>query len=99
MVRNLQSVTDDWKVAKFYGACTKVEKPFFVSAFYQRGITFPNEILSKTGSLRNVVEMWTEQNSKVDYLLVIQMAIDSALAINFLHSKHIIHRLKCRIVV
>jgi len=76
----LLSVTDHPKTVKFYGACTKGDKPFIVTMFFPRG------------SLRNVVEKQKADNELIDYSLIVRLALDCAYAIQFLHGKHIIHR-------
>lgn len=75
----LLTVTQHPLTVRFYGACSKGAKPFMCIDYFKRGS------LEKTLSREN-------HTYPIDDSLIVNMAMNAANGLHFLHSKHIIHR-------
>jgi len=76
----LLTVTQHPTTVRFYGACTQGENPFLCIDFFKRG------------SLDKVLSRNTPRNYPIDESLIVNMALNCANGLHYLHSKHIIHR-------
>jgi len=76
----LLTVTQHPTTVRFYGACSKGDKPFLCVDYFKRG------------SLEKVLSRSTNSKYPIDDSLIVNMAMNAANGLSFLHSKHIIHR-------
>lgn len=76
----LQCVTKHHKIVQVYGAHTTSQNPFIIMDYFTKG------------SLRDLVKEQKKKKEPIDYQLIISLLIDCATAIEYLHSKNIIHR-------